>query len=173
MMKNQYVSKMAKKKTDIRGQVEQRRKAEAERRKAKEKPVAVKQLEIPDTDIQGYLNENRVGDAKLYCRLHRGTVIYVKYWERFLIWGGHHWIEDDYEAAFQCIEDVCELYLRLAEHKQNEADEADKEDKPKIQSIADAALRRVNLLRDTTGQEKLLQMVRRIRDAFNRSAKAH
>ncbi len=155
---------MAKKKTDIRGQVEQRRKAEAERRKAKEKPVAVKQLEIPDTDIQGYLNENRVGDAKLYCRLHRGTVIYVKYWERFLIWGGHHWIEDDYEAAFQCIEDVCELYLRLAEHKQNEADEADKEDKPKIQSITDAALRRVNLLRDTTGQEKLLQMVRRIRE---------
>ncbi len=155
---------MAKKKTDIKGQVEQRRKAEAERRKAKEKPVAVKQLEIPDTDIQGYLNENRVGDAKLYCRLHRGTVIYVKYWERFLIWGGHHWIEDDYEAAFQCIEDVCKLYLRLAEHKQNEANEADKEDKPKIQSIADAALRRVNLLRDTTGQEKLLQMVRRIRE---------
>lgn len=155
---------MAKKKGDIRGKVEQRRTAEAEARAAKAKPVAVKQLEIPDDELIGYLNENRVGDAKLYCRLHRGTVIYVKYWERFLIWGGHHWIEDDYDAAFQRIEDVCKLYLRLAEHKQAEADEADKEEKPKVQSLADAALRRVNLLRDTNGQEKLLQMVRRIRD---------
>lgn len=155
---------MTKKKTDIKDQVEQRRKAEAEARAAKAKPVAVTKLEISDDDLQGYLNENRVGDAKLYCRLHRGTVIYVKYWERFLIWGGHHWIEDDYDAAFQRIEDVCELYLRLAEHKQTEANEADKEDKPQIQLVADASLRRVNLLRDTNGQEKLLQMVRRIRD---------
>lgn len=155
---------MADKNSDIKRKVEQRRKAETVKRTAKAKPVAVKQLEITDADLYDYLNANRVGDAHLYCRLHRGTVIYVKYWERFLIWGGHHWIEDDYDTAFQRIEDVCELYLRLAEHKQNEADEADKEDKPKIQSIADAALRRVNLLRDTNGQEKLLQMVRRIHD---------
>lgn len=158
---------MSKKKDDLVRKVEQRRHTEAEARAAKllnAKPAAIEKLEISDDELQGYINENRVGDAKLYCRLHRGTVVYVKYWERFLIWGGHHWIEDDYDAAFQRIEDVCELYLRLAEHKQNEADEADKEDKAKIQSIADAVLRRVNLLRDTNGQEKLLQMVRRIRD---------
>ena len=158
---------MPNKKKNIRGQVEQRRKAEAEARAAKlskNKPATVEKLEVSDDELQGYINENRVGDAKLYWRLHRGTVVYVKYWDRFLIWGGHHWIEDDYDADFQRIEDVCELYLRLAEHKQNEADEADREDKAKIQSIADAVLRRVNLLRDTNGQEKLLQMVRRIRD---------
>ena len=158
---------MSNKKKNIRGQVEQRRKAEAEARAAKlskVKPATIEKLAISDDELQGYINENRVGDAKLYCRLHRGTVVYVKYWERFLIWGGHHWIEDDYDAAFQRIEDVCELYLRLAEHKQNEADEADREDKAKIQSIADAVLRRVNLLRDTNGQETLLQLVRRIRD---------
>lgn len=100
--------KMGKKKADIKDQVEQRRKAETKARAARAKPVAVKQLEISDEHLLGYLNENRVGDAKLYCRLHRDTVIYVKYWERFLIWGGHHWIEDDYEAAFQRIEEVCE-----------------------------------------------------------------
>ena len=122
---------MGKKKADIKDQVEQRRKAETEARAAKAKPVAVKQLEISDEHLLGYLNENRVGDAKLYCRLHRDTVIYVKYWERFLIWGGHHWIEDDYEAAFQRIEEVCELYLRLAEHKQMEADEATRKTSPK------------------------------------------
>ena len=158
---------MPNKKKNIRGQVEQRRKAEAEARAAKlskNKPATVEKLEVSDDELQGYINENRVGDAKLYWRLHRGTVVYVKYWDRFLIWGGHHWIEDDYDAAFQRIEDVCELYLRLAEHKQKEADDADREDNAKIQSIADAVLRRVNLLRDTNGQEKLLQMVRRIRD---------
>ncbi len=158
---------MGKKKDDLVRKVEQRRKAEAEARAAKlskVKPATIEKLEVSDDELQGYINENRVGDAKLYCRLHRGTVVYVKYWERFLIWGGHHWIEDDYDAAFQRIEDVCELYLSLAEHKQTEADEANKEDKAKIQSSADAVLRRVNLLRDTNGQEKLLQMVRRIRD---------
>lgn len=155
---------MSDKKSNIKDKVEQRRKAETEVRAAKVKPAAVTKLEISDEHLLGYLNENRVGDAKLYCRLHRGTVIYAKYWERFLVWGGHHWIEDDYDAAFQRIEDVCELYIRLAEKKQTEADEADKEDKPKIQGLAEAALRRVNLLRDTNGQERLLQMVRRIRD---------
>lgn len=158
---------MSKKKDDLVRKVEQRRHTEAEARAAKlskVKPATIEKLEVSDDELQGYINENRVGDAKLYCRLHRGTVVYVKYWERFLIWGGHHWIEDDYDAAFQRIEDVCELYLSLAEHKQTEADEANKEDKAKIQSSADAVLRRVNLLRDTNGQEKLLQMVRRIRD---------
>ena len=157
---------MAAKKNEMRAKVEARRKAEAEGAAAqKSKPVAVAKLEISDDELQGYLNENRVGDAKLYCRLHRGAVVYVKYWERFIAWGGHHWVEDHYDTAFQRIEDVCELYLRLAEHKQTEADEeTDRDIKGKIQSVADAALRRVNLLRDTNGQEKLMQMVRRIRD---------
>ena len=66
----------------------------------------VKRGEITDADLIGYLNENRVGDAKLYCRLHRGTVVYVRYWERFLVWAGNHWQEDDYDLATQRIEGV-------------------------------------------------------------------
>lgn len=157
---------MASKKNDMRARVDARRRAEAEAKAPqKSKTLEEKKSEITDSDLLGYLNENRVGDAKLYCRLHRGTVVYVKYWERFLVWGGHHWVEDDFDMASQRIEDVCELYLRLAEHKQQEADEAnDKETKGKIQNIADTAFRRVNLLRDTNGQDKLLQMVRRIKD---------
>lgn len=48
-------------------------------------------------------------DAKLYCRLHRGTVVFVKYWERFLVWVGHHWAEDHYDRAYNKVEDVCAL----------------------------------------------------------------
>lgn len=150
----------------MKAKVEARRKQEAAARAEKgRKPVEVSKIEISNDDLLGYFNENRVGDAKLYSRLHRGTVIYVKYWDRFLIWGGHHWIEDDFDMAAQRIEDVCELYLRLAESKQAEAaEETDKNERAKIEGLASAVLRRVSQLRDTPGQDKLLQMLRRIRD---------
>lgn len=157
---------MARKSAEMKAKVEARRKQEAAARADKgRKPVEVSKIEISNDDLLGYFNENRVGDAKLYSRLHRGTVIYVKYWDRFLIWGGHHWIEDDFDMAAQRIEDVCELYLRLAESKQAEAaEETDKNERAKIEGLASAVLRRVSQLRDTPGQDKLLQMLRRIRD---------
>lgn len=157
---------MARKSAEMKAKVEARRKQEAAARAEKgRKPVEVSKIEISNDDLLGYFNENRVGDAKLYSRLHRGTVIYVKYWDRFLIWGGHHWIEVDFDMAAQRIEDVCELYLRLAESKQAEAaEETDKNERAKIEGLASAVLRRVSQLRDTPGQDKLLQMLRRIRD---------
>lgn len=157
---------MARKSAEMKAKVEARRKQEAAARAEKgRKPVEVSKIEITNDDLLAYFNENRVGDAKLYSRLHRGTVIYVKYWDRFLIWGGHHWIEDDFDMAAQRIEDVCELYLRLAESKQAEAaEETDKNERAKIEGLASAVLRRVSQLRDTPGQDKLLQMLRRIRD---------
>lgn len=157
---------MARKSAEMKAKVEARRKQEAAARAEKgRKPVEVSKIEITNDDLLAYFNENRVGDAKLYSRLHRGTVIYVKYWDRFLIWGGHHWIEDDFDMAAQRIEDVCELYLRLAESKQAEADEeTDKDIRSKLEGLASAVFRRVSQLRDTPGQDKLLQMLRRIRD---------
>lgn len=157
---------MARKSAEMKAKVEARRKQEAAARAEKgRKPVEVSKIEITNDDLLAYFNENRVGDAKLYSRLHRGTVIYVKYWDRFLIWGGHHWIEDDFDMAAQRIEDVCELYLRLAESKQAEADEeTDKDIRSKLEGLASAVLRRVSQLRDTPGQDKLLQMLRRIHD---------
>ena len=157
---------MARKSAEMKAKVEARRKQEAAARAEKgRKPVEVSKIEITNDDLLAYFNENRVGDAKLYSRLHRGTVIYVKYWDRFLIWGGHHWIEDDFDMAAQRIEDVCELDLRLAESKQAEAaEETDKNERAKIEGLASAVLRRVSQLRDTPGQDKLLQMLRRIRD---------
>lgn len=157
---------MTRKNAEMKAKVEARRKQEAAARAEKgRKPVEVSKIEITNDDLLAYFNENRVGDAKLYSRLHRGTVIYVKYWDRFLIWGGHHWIEDDFDMAAQRIEDVCELYLRLAEGKQAEAaEETDKDERAKLEGLASAVLRRVSQLRDTPGQDKLLQMLRRIRD---------
>lgn len=157
---------MAKNNAEMKAKVEERRRQEAAARAGKgRKPVEVSKIEITNDDLLAYFHENRVGDAKLYSRLHRGTVIYVKYWDRFLIWGGHHWIEDDFDMAAQRIEDVCELYLRLAESKQAEAEEeTDRDVRTKLEGLASAVTRRVSQLRDTPGQDKLLQMLRRIRD---------
>lgn len=157
---------MAKNNAEMKAKVEERHRQEAAARAGKgRKPVEVSKIEITNDDLLAYFHENRVGDAKLYSRLHRGTVIYVKYWDRFLIWGGHHWIEDDFDMAAQRIEDVCELYLRLAESKQAEAEEeTDRDVRTKLESLASAVTRRVSQLRDTPGQDKLLQMLRRIRD---------
>ena len=157
---------MAKNNAEMKAKVEERRRQEAAARAGKgRKPVEVSKIEITNDDLLAYFHENRVGDAKLYSRLHRGTVIYVKYWDRFLIWGGHHWIEDDFDMAAQRIEDVCELYLRLAESKQAEAEEeTDRDVRAKLEGLASAVTRRVSQLRDTPGQDKLLQMLRRIRD---------
>ncbi len=150
---------------DIRTKDEARAKAEREAKNNKSKDLNSKKSEITDDELKGYLNENRAGDAKLYCRLFRGQVVYVKYWERFLIWGGHHWIEEDYEEAKQNIEDICDLYLRLADNLQAKADEeTDKTRKGAIQNMVDTVIRRVNQLRDIPGQDKLMQMIRRIRD---------
>lgn len=152
-------------KNPITDAITERVKKEQLARKKKDIATAVKQLEISDADLIGYLNEDTSGDAKLYCRLHRGMVVFVKYWDRFLIWGGHHWIENDYEVEYELIENICELYLRVAEKKQQEADEETEKDiKSSIQSIADMSFKRVKRLRSTTGQDQLMTMVRRIRD---------
>ena len=131
----------------------------------KSSDIEIRKLAISDEDLLGYLNENIAGAAKLYCRLHRGSVVFVKYWERFLIWNKHHWEEDDYDVAYQLTEDICELYMRLADKYQVLADEAgNKNESAAYQRITDTAMRKVSSFRDPTGQEKIIKMIRRIRN---------
>ena len=129
-------------------------------------PIGVKAPDIPVDKLIAYLQENGSGDAKLYNRLHRGLIVYVKYWERVLVWNGHHWREDDWNEAHQAIENVCENYLKAADEKQREADSFSDEEKDlrkKVQGIADKGYRRVDRLRSKTGQDDLLVMTRRTR----------
>ena len=85
-------------------------------------PIRVKAPDIPVDELIDYLQENGIGDAKLYNRLHRGLIVYVKHWERFLVWNGHHWREDDWNEAHQAIENVCENYLKAASETQRQSD---------------------------------------------------
>lgn len=157
---------MAKKNDDMLAKIGIRVAAEGERTSTNRQdapPAAVRALEISDDALWAYLRENRVGDAKLYCRLHRGRVVYLRIWERWLIWQDHHWREDDYQEAYQRIEAVCALYQRFADAKRGElAELSDRDERDAVQHKLDVAERRIKLLRDRNGQDNLLTMVCRV-----------
>ncbi len=148
---------------DIAAQVAARVAAEKNILATSQKPTAVAALEIKDDFVLECLRANRVGDATLFAELFRGKFVYVKRWGRWLRWVGHHWQDDIEDISEAAIEAVCRLYLRLAEKKQQEADEeGDKELKKRVQDVADSAVRRVNLLRDKSGRENLLTLAHKI-----------
>ena len=82
-----------------------------------QKEIENRMQAVSDEDILAYLDENTQGDAKLYQYLHNDFVIYVKFWNRFLIWAGNHWAEDDTNLQYSYIENVCKCYQRVADNK--------------------------------------------------------
>ena len=148
---------------NIADQVKGRVEAEKKLLAASQKPTSVTALEIPDDFVLECLRANRVGDATLFCTLFKGKFAYIKRWGRWLRWVGHHWQDDIEDISESVIEEVCRLYLRVADKKQQEADEeTDKDLKGSAQNIADSAYRRVNLLRDEPGRMKLLSLAHKI-----------
>lgn len=163
---------------DLKARVEERARNEQERRKDRERRIQEERKskaskagfveaneieELSDSEIQGYLNENKWGDAKLFSRLFRDKFIFVVNREEWLFWAGHHWLEDVFNQRYQAIEKIWKIYLDYADKKQNEAnEETDKQLKYTLQKVADAAYQRVKNLTDTNGQERLLEMCKRI-----------
>lgn len=118
---------------------------------------------VSDEDILAYLNESTQGDAKLYQYLHNDLVIYVKFWNRFLVWAGNHWAEDDTNLQYSYIENVCQCYQRVADHKRELLDkEKNKDTQAMLTKILDSIERRVKQLRTPRGGEAVLTMVQRI-----------
>lgn len=85
-------------------------------------PIKPNPIEPPIGELSAYLQENGMGDVKLYNKLYSFENVYVKYWKWLLVSNGHHWREDDWNEAYQAIESVCEKYLAAAQMKQIEAD---------------------------------------------------
>lgn len=148
---------------DIAAQVAARVDAEKELLSKVAKKPPPPPEEIADAFVLECLRANRVGDATLFCALFRDKFIYVKRWGRWLRWVGHHWQDDIEDISESVIEEVCRHYLRIADTKQQEADqELDATSKASLQDIADSAYRRVNLLRDEPARIKLLSLSHKI-----------
>lgn len=127
------------------------------------KEIERRMLAISDENILAYLNESTLGDAKLYQALHNDFVIYVKFWNRFLIWAGNHWAEDDNNLQYSYIENICQCYQRVADNKKELLEkERNKDIQASLIKILDSIERRVKQLRTPRGGEAVLTMVQRI-----------
>jgi putative DNA primase/helicase len=115
---------------------------------ADKKPPAV------GTDLlKTYLYGNRVGDANLYAMLFRGQFVFVERWGRWLRWSGHHWAEEiNSRYALAAIERVCEQYQRLLAEEEEGSD------------LTKLVRKRLNVLRDKSGRENLLDCAATIDD---------
>lgn len=120
---------------------------------------------LSDEDILGYFVESILGDAKLFNYLHQDIITFVRYWERHLVWKGHHWGEDDYYNAYALLENVCQLYLQLADKQRTKLNEVtDKEVLGAIRAKIAEIERKVRNIRTPKGQENILTMTQRMYD---------
>ena len=119
---------------------------------------------IPLADLWGYFNDGAIGAAKLYNRLNRDRIVFVPGWNRFLIWQGHHWVEDDYSIAYQRTESVVRAFDKLTEDARTRIASGllTKEERADAQGIIDAVGKRINSIRSKAGQENLLTQVSRV-----------
>ncbi len=128
-----------------------------------QKEIEKRISEISDTDILLYLVESTAGDAKLYQKIHYNLITYVKFWNRFLVWKGNHWVEDDKNLQFSYIKNVCKCYQRVADNKKEILDkETNRETQAILYKILDNLERRIKQLRTPRGGEAVLTMLQRI-----------
>ena len=123
---------------------------------------------LKDSFVLDCLRANRVGDARLYNTLHRGKFVFINRWGRFLRWGGHHWKEDmNNGEALAEVEAVNEEYLRVMANLADEMAGAVKDEKKALESQREALHKRVFLLRDKSGRDRLLDCTHTIRDPLS------
>ncbi|GAB7079561.1 phage/plasmid primase, P4 family [Megalodesulfovibrio paquesii] len=114
-----------------------------------EKVAGQQQEKLPMSFLMTCLRGNRVGDANLYAAMHRGKFLYVERWGRWLYWNGHYWDEDiNNRRSLAAVERVCEEYQRIL-LENPEAEEGS--------DLAKLVYKRLNVLRDKSGRENLLE----------------
>lgn len=145
---------------DIRARVAQRVKDEAQ----DTPPVDPARLpDLPDSFVLEASRANRVGDAMVFNALHRGRLVFVKRWGRWLFFNGQHWEEDLIDKAAEDVENVCEAYLRVAANLGKMASELTGDEKSALERKRDQLLKRVDLLRTPGGFDQILECAHKIR----------
>lgn len=115
---------------------------------------------LPIAFVLSCLRHNRVGDATLYTALLGGQFVFVAIWGRWLKWQVNHWAEDiNNSRAKAAVERVCEEYQRIFE----ECDEA----KNSESDLAKLVRKRLNVLRDKSGRENVLEVASTLDDPLS------
>jgi len=130
------------------------------------KPAPAKPL--ADSFVLECLRANRVGDAILYNVLHRGKFVFVERWGRWLRWVGHHWAEDlNDSTALAEVEAVCEEYLRVEDNLFAASKELDGDELKRNLAMRQELRKRVYMLRDVSGRDRLLKCTHTTRDPLH------
>jgi putative DNA primase/helicase len=144
---------------DIKELVEKRIAEEQEQRRAKSKEAA-KKLPAPGEVDSKYvlecLEQNEIGDGRLYAALNQGRYVYNKTDEKWYVWSGHHWERDIMNTAVASAESVCDRYLQEAiniSYQRNDAVKDGKDDEAKrLKETHDKIYKRVSRLRTDRGR---------------------
>ncbi len=111
---------------------------------------------------------NERGDGTLYSHLNRDKHIYVKVYEQWLIWAGHHWQADNLDYHHNSVDQVAQQYQRIRDWLDEMAETArtaGEDDRAKILSRrANKYRSRIDKLRDITGARNCLQWAHKIGD---------
>jgi len=131
-------------------------------------PATPEREPLSDTFVLECLRADRVGDAILYNTLHRGKFVFVDLWGRWLQWAGNHWDEDINDSrALAEVEAVCEKYLRVASNLYLKAKDLEKEELKANEKAREDLRKRVSLLRDVSGRDRLLKCTHTSRDPLS------
>ncbi len=117
--------------------------------------------DIPIREVWDYFRLDSVGDAMLYCRLNRYRITWVKDWNKFLVWQGHHWTSDDFGIAYQRCEAVAKQYARIMKEQQAICDDpaSSKDTISEAEELVASIRKRIRTLRSNIGQKNLLDQI--------------
>jgi putative DNA primase/helicase len=150
---------------DIRAQVEERIRIEAEALAANEKPEAPV---ITPRLIKQCLQANELGDGTLFAALHRGKFLFSKNSAQWLSWRGHHWDVDIMDESFAAVEEVATTYLNaghaLKEQIDNLSADEKKSESESLKKLQEYYYTRVKKLRSITGVNSCLNYSHRIKE---------
>lgn len=134
--------------------VEDRRRAEVERRKEIGSPP----VEISSKFIHDCLYANEFGDGVLFAEIHAGKFVFDKTAGEWYRWAGHHWAIDIEGQSLAAVEAVVEKYLQEARDLVNRiADTTDDDKKRQMKKTQEFLYARIARLRSERGRTNCLK----------------
>jgi putative DNA primase/helicase len=115
--------------------------------------------DVSSSFVRDCLKMNELGDGLLFCELHRGTFVFNKAMDSWMVWSGHHWDVDTMDLVKSSVENVVSKYLREAIRVSAEIRELDGGDPGKERSLASLRSelnKRVTALRSTRRRSNCL-----------------
>lgn len=120
---------------------------------------------------------NERGDGMLYAHLNRDRHVYVKLYDQWLVWSGHHWEIDQLDLNHNAVDQVALQYERIRGWMEEMADDWDsksRDEKGKSDELEKEYLEKAKVFRKRSGKyQSRIDYLRSITGAKNCLQWAH